>query len=151
MKIEFKADQDQVSDMKPNYVFITENVDKSTLILNLHFTQEIENLPFPMNLDRLHKMLITLTFMLVLVFGVKLRVRVFKYLTSDEVKMGPINVLIWLDQLNGLLLGLSILLKVLMMNLDSPLSDWVGSGFCEWIDLPGSIYLVGNVLDLHFI
>jgi hypothetical protein len=59
--------------------------------------------------------------------------------------MGPINVLIWLDQLNGLLLGLSILLKVLMMNVDAPLSDWVGSGVCEWIDLPGSVYLVGNL------
>ena len=96
MKIEFKADQDQVSDMKPNYVFITENVDKSTLILNLHFTQEIENLPFPMNLDRLYKFFISLMFMLVLGFGVRYRIKIFKYLTSDEVKLGPINVLIWI-------------------------------------------------------
>jgi len=133
-----------MSEMKPIYICIYDNPSKSTLIIKLHFTQEIENLPFPMNLDRLYKFFISLTFMLVLGFGVRYRIKIFKYLTSDEVKLGPINVLIWLDQLNGLLLGLSILLKVLMMNLDSPLSDWVGSGFCEWIDLPGSIYLVGN-------
>ena len=58
--------------------------------------------------------------------------------------MGAINYLIWLDQLNGILQGISILLKCIEISLPVPLSAFVGAEFCRWVDLPGSFYLTGS-------
>ena len=85
-----------------------------------------------------------MTLLLVLFFGLKLRLKIFKYLASNEARMKPINVLICLDQLNGLLQGISIIYKVVAFNLEIPLSNVLGATFCEWVDLTASFYLIGE-------
>ena len=58
--------------------------------------------------------------------------------------MGVINYLIWLDQVNGVFLGVALFNKSILNLLPFPLSSVLGSEFCDWIDLPGCIYLVGS-------
>ena len=118
--------------------------NSSLALLSLKFMDTIESRPFPMNLGSLLKSLISMTLLLVLFFGLKLRLKIFKYLASDEAKMKPINVLICIDQLNGLLQGISIIFKVVAFNLEIPLSNVLGATFCEWVDLPASFYLIGE-------
>ena len=118
--------------------------NSSLALLSLKFMETIESRPFPMNLGSLLKSLISMTLLLVLFFGLKLRLKIFKYLASDEAKMKPINVLICIDQLNGLLQGISIIFKVVAFNLETPLSNVLGATFCEWVDLPASFYLIGE-------
>ena len=118
--------------------------NSSLALLSLKFMETIESRPFPMNLGSLLKSLISMTLLLVLFFGLKLRLKIFKYLASDEAKMKPINVLICIDQLNGLLQGISIIFKVVAFNLEIPLSNVLGATFCEWVDLPASFYLIGE-------
>ena len=117
--------------------------NSSLALVSFRFVKTIESRPFPMNLNCPLKFLISMTFILVLVFGLKLRLKIFKYLASNEARMKPINVLICIDQLNGLLQGISIIFKVVAFNLEIPLSNVLGATFCEWVDLPASFYLVG--------
>ena len=58
--------------------------------------------------------------------------------------MGVINYLIWLDQVNGVFLGVALFNKSILNLLPFPLIGVLGSEFCDWIDLPGCIYLVGS-------
>ena len=108
------------------------------------FTETIESRPFPMNLNSHLKSMISIIFMLVLALGLKSRLKIFKYLASDEAQMKPINVLISLQQLNGLLQGISTIFKVAAFNLRTPLSALLGANFCQWVDLPANVYLVGK-------
>jgi hypothetical protein len=59
-------------------------------------------------------------------------------------KIGPINHLIWIDQINGMFLTLNILSKLFAIAIPVPLENIFGKTFCEWYDLPGSIYLMGS-------
>ena len=111
---------------------------------SITFVEAIETRPFPSNLNCPLKSAISLTFVVVLFLGLKLRWKIFMYLASDEARMKPINVLICIDQLNGLLQGISTIFKVVAFNLETPLSNSLGSTFCEWVDLPANLYLVGK-------
>ena len=117
--------------------------NSSLALVSFRFVETIESRPFPMNLNCPLKSLISMTFILVLFFGLKLRLKIFKYLASNEAQMKPINVLICLDQLNGLLQGISTIFKVVAFNLEIPLSNTLGANFCQWVDLPANVYLVG--------
>ena len=103
-----------------------------------------ESLPFPLNLSLPFKILISVILILILSFGSKLRVIIFSYLKAPDTKMGPINYLIWIDQANGLFLGVSISYKLIAINCPFPLREMFGETFCEWIDLPGCVYLAGS-------
>lgn len=60
--------------------------------------------------------------------------------------MGVINYLIWIDQVNGAFLGVALFNKSILNLIPYPLASVLGSEFCDWIDLPGCIYLVGSFL-----
>ena len=57
--------------------------------------------------------------------------------------MGVINYLIWLDQVNGVFLGVALFNKAVINLLPVPLGEVFGPKFCDWFDLPGTntIYL----------
>ena len=98
---------------------------------------EFENEPFPLYLSFGTKLGLTLLLTLSLWFGMTLRTIIINYLRSPDTN-GPVNYLIWIDQLNGILLGIVILVKILAINSPVPLSLIFGESFCEWIvDLPG--------------
>ena len=71
---------------------------------------------------------------------------IFSYLASPETKLGAINYLIWLDQVNGLLLGTSMIIRAVLNLTPFPLTDIFGSAFCEWIDFPGTFYIAGSAV-----
>ena len=102
------------------------------------------HLPFPLSQTWPVKCAILSTLLCILLFGTYFRKIIFDYLRAPETKMGAINYLIWLDQLNGILQGISILLKCIEISLPVPLSAFVGAEFCRWVDLPGSFYLTGS-------
>ena len=74
------------------------------------------------------------------------RTIIFSYLRSPETKMGVINILIWLDQVNGIFLGLSLIAKAVLNIYPFPVNEVFGTRFCEWFDLPVCMYLVGSFL-----
>jgi hypothetical protein len=98
--------------------------------------RDFENEPFPLYLTFGSQLLLTLLLTLALWFGLSLRAIIISYLRSPDTN-SPVNYLIWIDQLNGILLGVVILVKILAINAPVPLSHIFGERFCEWIDLPG--------------
>ena len=97
---------------------------------------QFENEPFPLYLSFGTQLVLTLLLTLSLWFGMTLRAVIINYLRSPDTN-GPVNYLIWIDQLNGILLGIVILVKILAINSPVPLSLIFGESFCEWVDLPG--------------
>jgi hypothetical protein len=78
--------------------------------------------------------------------GIQLRAKIVVFLKSPDAKLGPINYLIWVDQVNGVFLGVSIFLRVLMIASPVPLSSLLGEDFCTWADFLGLIYLGGSYI-----
>jgi hypothetical protein len=130
-------------------MFVSQNMnmfDGENSILHFNPFSEEQSLPFPLYLKYPSILFISLTLLISLLIGLKFRAIIFFYLKAPETKIGPINFLIWIDQINGLLLGVTIMLRLIMINNPYPLSETFGKTFCEWIDLPGCIYLVGSYI-----
>jgi hypothetical protein len=109
-----------------------------------------DGLPFPLYLPSEIKYGICLMLLLTLHFGIKYRAIIFSYLLAPSTKTSPINYLIWIDQINGIFLGLNILAKILSIAAPVPLEEVFGSNFCEWIDLPGCFYISGSYIWSSF-
>ena len=78
----------------------------SSLVSFQPFHDEI-GLPFPLNSGAAIKYSFVALYLLILIEGSRLRKVIFSYMMCPEVNQGPINVLIWLDQLNGINLFLT--------------------------------------------
>ena len=109
-----------------------------------------DGLPFPLYLSLELKLSLAVILFIALIFGIRLRGFIFKYLRSPDTK-GPVNYLIWVDQVNGFLLGVVIVLKIVLTVSPIPLSLIFNETFCEWIDLPGCMYIVGATVWTSFI
>ena len=109
------------------------------------FSRE-ESLPFPLYLSAPVRMIISILQTISLTIGFKYRSIIISYLRAPDTKTGPINYMIWIDQMNGCFLGLAILGKLVMINCPVPLSEVLGQSFCDWVDLPGSVYLAGSFI-----
>ena len=116
-------------------------INKSTFFDNdiIHYIPfEMNNsLPFPLYLPAFARVMISACLAIALVLGTNYRMMIFKYLQAPETKIGPINYLIWIDQLNGIFLGVSMAIKIILIIIPVPLNEVVGNSFCNWIDLPG--------------
>ena len=103
-------------------------------------------LPFPLNLSKMYKNFISIFLIISLLYGLRLRLKIISYLQAPETKFGPIDYLIWMDQLNGLCLAFVIVSRLVAINSSAPLGQILGDNFCYWIDLPSCIYIVGAVV-----
>jgi hypothetical protein len=112
----------------------SENVENFLIILN-----EDAQLPFPINLSYSFRLLICLTMTTVFLSGLYYRIFIFKYLRQPDTNMGPINLLIWTDQLNGLFLGINTIGRIIALALPFPMSKIIGETFCKWTPFPGNI------------
>jgi hypothetical protein len=110
---------------------------KTSVMTFVPFT-DFEGLPFPLYLSYISKLLIVLYNLLILIFGIKYKKVMFKYLRSSESK-APINDLTWFDQLNSYCLGIVILMKTFAIICPFQLSTLLGTTFCEWTGLPGCL------------
>jgi hypothetical protein len=105
-----------------------------------------DSLPFPLNADLLTKLIILGYLILNFMFGCLLRVKIFQYIKSVDLKENPINYFMWNDQMNGLFLGLNIMYTSTVLFLPFPLSNFIGDEACNWADIIGAIYLEGQTV-----
>ena len=138
-----------VSDVKcwtfeSNSTFATDQIE-------FKFFEEKDRLPFPLNLSLPLKILITLCLCANQIFGTYFRAIIFAYLKAPETKLGPINKLIWIDQVNGIFFGISTTFVIALLVLPFNLNDMFGHSLCDWLILPGSFYISGSVVWSCFI
>ena len=100
-------------------------------------------LPFPLNLDFWLRLLIAVILMVVFFKALGYRAVIFQYLAAEDSKK-PINLLIFMDQLNGSLLGVGLVVRLVTLLYPYPLARVLGSDFCYWVSLPGGIYSSGK-------
>jgi hypothetical protein len=112
--------------------------------LSFEFFQRSNSLPFPLNQCFLFRAGIFLFFLLNLICGSSIRIQIFNFLRASETSTNPINYFIWVDQLNGLVLGLNIVYTITCIILPFPLNDLVGPDICNFADLFGCLYLAGS-------
>ena len=117
-----------------------------TFVNTFHPFDSAKGLPFPLNISSRSKLILTSFLTIILISGLKLRLSILSYLKTIDVKLNPINVYIWNDQLNGFILGFNIVGIILMTNLPFPIGVFVGSDLCNWFDVPGILYLSGASL-----
>ena len=103
-------------------------------------------LPFPQNLELGWKYLLASVYFVVLITGLYMRKIILSYLRSPESMLGGINYLIWLDQMNGLIGALSMVIHLLEMLLPFSLRSVIGENGCEWIGMTGCIYMSGAIV-----
>ena len=87
----------------------TENIfaaNFSCVIAFQPFSDEI-GLPFPLYLNCAIKYSMVALFLFVLIQGTRLRTVIVRFMMSADTNVGPINILIGLDQLNGVYLFLT--------------------------------------------
>ena len=117
-------------DFKP----MNDNSFQSTVLLKWELVQD---LPFPINLSPGGTFLITISLLLIICIGLVLRATILAYLCEPDIHIGPINSLLWIDQLNGLVQLGVILVIIIGVNVQNPLKDIFGDNFCFWINAPG--------------
>jgi hypothetical protein len=106
----------------------------------------VDSLPFPINADFSNKLIIFVSLMFNFILGCILRVKIFQYIKSVDLKENPINYFMWNDQMNGIFLGLNILYTSTVLFLPFPLSNFIGDEACNWTDIIGVIYLEGQTV-----
>jgi hypothetical protein len=78
--------------------------------------------------------------------GLYLRLKILSYFSSPETKAIPINVLLWLDQVNGLFFAAVLSLTIAALVLPFPIRDFFGDDFCVWVRVPAGIHLSGTII-----
>jgi hypothetical protein len=128
--------------------FAKTNISK---IINFIPMSESEGLPFPLYLHLVWRTLLVLSLMFTLIEGLKLRKVILDFIISPESKLGPINVMILVDQINGLCLGISIIFQITANICPVPLSILLGNEFCNFVQFIGTFYLGGSSIWGSFI
>ena len=109
------------------------------------FHNNYDDLPFPMYLNSFWKIVIVISLLITLNEGTRLRAIIIQYIRAPETKLGPINYLICLDQLDGLFLAILILIRILFILSPVPVSQIFGSNFCYLTEFIGGLVLGGTV------
>ena len=105
-----------------------------------------EGLPFPLNLDSFWNIFFVLSYLITLYKGTKLRVTIISYLNSPESNLGPINYLIWVDQVNSCILSVSILARILYMISPFPFSSVFPLEVCQLLTFVGLYHMGGSYM-----
>jgi hypothetical protein len=86
----------------------------------------ILDLPLLLRLSRLEQIILSGILILAIVFGLILRKIILNYLCSPEIKSGPINIFLMMEQLNALALMIQMIFVIFTLNLTKPLSRIMG-------------------------
>ena len=120
--------------------------EKNKLLINFHPISDDEGLPFPLNLDSFWNIVLVILYSLTLYKGTQLRVIIISYINSPESNLGPINYLIWVDQINSCILSLSILGRILYMVLPFPLTEVAPLEVCQFFTFVGLYHMGGTYM-----
>ena len=124
-------------------MFIPENKTYSSVSRFAPFSERL-GLPTPLNQTSGVKILIVSLLIWDLLLGFYIRRKIINYLQSRDSKQNPINYFFWIDQVNGIFLGLNIIFTLVTILTPFPVSDIVGFEACNWVDVIGCIYLTGS-------
>ena len=128
-----------------NITFLSQDKTAETFVLIFSGSP----LPFPFSLTYPYRILIAVLMILILLCGSYFRMVIIKYLCKPKNKLGPINLLIWVDQTNGVFLAVNTLGRIMAFIAPFPLSKITGDKFCPWTPLPGELlvfFLTGCLL-----
>jgi hypothetical protein len=124
------------------------DIDQHNISKIIKFTpfSEREGLPFPLYLHIVWRALLVLALLFTLIKGLKLRKVIVDFVISPDSKLGPINYMILVDQVNSLFLGISIIFQITANICSVPLSILLGNEFCNFVQFIGAIYLGGSCI-----
>jgi hypothetical protein len=106
IKLLNKMEETIFFDLKP----INDSSFQPTLLLKWELVQDLS---FPMNLSPGGTFLIAISLLLIICIGLVLRATSLAYLCEPDIHIGPINYLLWIDQLNGLV-QLGVILVIII-------------------------------------
>jgi hypothetical protein len=113
------------------------------IVVNFTQLSDTEGLPFPLYLHFVWKLILSISLLVVLIQGTRLRAIIVSCILSPETKIGSINYLIWVDELNGILLGVSIAIRILFLLSPHPVNTFLGNDFCKLAEFTASVYIGG--------
>ena len=121
--------------------YFSTNLSINGGIVNFSQLSDSDGLPFPLYLHPVWRFVLAISLLIVLNQGTRLRAIIISYITSPETKIGPINYLIWVDELNGILLGLSIAIRIGFLLSPYPVGSLLGNDFCKFAEFTASVYI----------
>jgi hypothetical protein len=130
--------------MEPDRCFIHD--EEESFVTTLKPFSHVNSLPFPLKTDLTTKLILWGFLICNFKIGFVLRLKIFKYIKSVDLKENPINYFMWNDQMNGIFLGLNILYTSTVLFLPFPLSNFIGVEACNWADIIGAIYVAGQTV-----
>ena len=119
---------------------IFESFNSSTYTIFKTLSDE-DGLPFPLYLKFYVRVGLALSLVFTLVQGARLRKVIISYIKSPETKLGPINYLILVDQINGLFLATSIIMRTVFIISPVPMSTVFGNNVCNLANFVGAVYI----------
>jgi hypothetical protein len=111
--------------------------------VNFHSLDDYDGLPIPLNFPTIWKLILSILLLVILVLGTRMRVAIISYINSPESTLGAINYLIWIDEINGALLGISIVVRIVFILYPYPISSQLGSYFCGVTEFIATAYIMG--------
>jgi hypothetical protein len=112
-------------------------------VVNFDMLDDSNGLPFPLSLPMIWKLILSSTLLLILLQGTRMRFGIICYINSPESALGAINYLIWIDEINGVLLGISIAIRIMFILSPYPISHLLGSDFCLVTEFVAISYIIG--------
>ena len=109
--------------------------------INFTILNDQEGLPFPLYLNNHWKIVIVASLLIIIIQGTRLRKVIISYIKSPEAKLGPINYLILVDQINGIPPAFVIIMRIVFIL--SPISgfDLLGPFACALTEFVAAVYL----------
>jgi len=101
-------------------------------------------LPFPQNLNVWWRSLISIMLVGILVKGLGLRLKIYSYIQNSETKLNAVNVLFFLDQLNGVFLAIVLAARISFSLLTIPASELMGPLACSCYEFITGMYISGS-------
>ena len=123
------------------YMFETEN----DMAFSGTVTFKYGRLPFPLSHSKSLQICVSIILLCILIFGLILRGLILKFLNTLDSKNRPINVLLWMDQANGMFGTETIIHLFLAINLESSLRDLFGLDFCKWMHFSAGKINTSNI------
>jgi len=125
--------------MEKFILFFAEN---KTLVFNPY--AEEEGLPFPLYLPIQFKVAISASLLFSVLVGLKFRLIIFSFLRSPENSLGPINYLIWIYEVNGLIYSFVVVVRIALIHSAVPLNTIFGNNFGHIVGFMGCCYKAGS-------
>ena len=129
---------------KMSLFFVEHSKENASNLLSFSPLSDQDGLPFPLYLHPAWKVVLAISILLTLIEGTRLRLIIIDYLKSPERKLGPINYLIWVDQINSFFFGINAVFRIVFFLSPEPIGILLGSQFCDISHLIAVVSLAGS-------